>query len=210
MDSNTSERSTVGIGSRATPSRSVTSVFCLPSRKYLSGCLAYVSATPEKRLVCSRPPCPACRSRWRDCMPMRCLGAPKHAGSLPTLPRSLTRGHASRPPRGRTSPTASVSRWRVGDRAWSVESVVAPPLPAPTEATRWLSLSSPPGYGRQDDAAQPQALYPRLARRGALVVDDSGHWQGGQGARRGRRHEQCDLHVLLQRIDYTARLLVKP
>ena len=52
-------------------------------------------------------------------------------------------------------------------------------------------------------------LYPRLISRGVLIVDDYGHWQG---ARRAVDEYFRDVSqpVLLQRIDYTARLVLKP
>ncbi len=51
-------------------------------------------------------------------------------------------------------------------------------------------------------------LYPLLVRRGILIVDDYGHWQGARIA----TDEYLATHRLplyLQRIDYTGRLAVK-
>jgi O-methyltransferase len=52
-------------------------------------------------------------------------------------------------------------------------------------------------------------LYPRLASRGVMIIDDYGHWEGARGA--------VDEYVaalrekpLLTRIDYTGRCCVKP
>jgi len=52
-------------------------------------------------------------------------------------------------------------------------------------------------------------LYPLLSRHGILVVDDYGHWQGARQAVDeyfAARSEPVFLH----RVDYTARLVVKP
>lgn len=52
-------------------------------------------------------------------------------------------------------------------------------------------------------------LYPRLARGGVLIVDDYGHWAGARKA----VDEYFAAHppaLLLNRIDYTARIAVKP
>ncbi|MGC2527158.1 MAG: TylF/MycF/NovP-related O-methyltransferase [Candidatus Acidiferrum sp.] len=52
-------------------------------------------------------------------------------------------------------------------------------------------------------------LFPRLARAGVLIIDDYGHWKGSRHA--------CDEYfaenrvpILLNRIDYTGRIAVKP
>lgn len=49
-------------------------------------------------------------------------------------------------------------------------------------------------------------LYPRLVPGGVLIIDDYGHWQG---ARQAVDEYFADDPVLLQRIDYTGRLVVK-
>ncbi len=49
-------------------------------------------------------------------------------------------------------------------------------------------------------------LYPRLGSGGVLIIDDYGHWQGARRA----VDEYFGGKVLLQRIDYTGRLVVKP
>ena len=48
-------------------------------------------------------------------------------------------------------------------------------------------------------------LYPRLKSGGVLIIDDYGHWQGARRA----VDEYFGGTVLLQRIDYTSRLVVK-
>lgn len=52
-------------------------------------------------------------------------------------------------------------------------------------------------------------LYPLLVQRGVLIIDDYGHWEG---ARRAVDEfiEASRLPLLLNRIDYTGRIAVKP
>jgi O-methyltransferase len=52
-------------------------------------------------------------------------------------------------------------------------------------------------------------LFPRLTRGGVIIIDDYGHWRGSQQA--------CDeyfaensIPILLNRIDYTGRMALKP
>jgi O-methyltransferase len=52
-------------------------------------------------------------------------------------------------------------------------------------------------------------LFPRLARNGVIIIDDYGHWKGSRQA--------CDeyfadknISILLNRIDYTGRMALKP
>lgn len=52
-------------------------------------------------------------------------------------------------------------------------------------------------------------LYPRLSRGGILIIDDYGHWLGARQAVDEYLAEQ-ELPLLLSRIDYTARIAVKP
>jgi hypothetical protein len=52
-------------------------------------------------------------------------------------------------------------------------------------------------------------LYPRLVRHGILIIDDYGHWRGAQQAT-DEYFGALPLKPLLQRVDYTGRLLVKP
>lgn len=51
-------------------------------------------------------------------------------------------------------------------------------------------------------------LYPRLLKGGVLIIDDYGHWEGAKRA----VHEYFEMQSgkpLLQRIDYTGRLVLK-
>ncbi len=50
-------------------------------------------------------------------------------------------------------------------------------------------------------------LYPRLAAGGVLIIDDYGHWQG---ARQAVDEYFRTRPILLNRIDYTGRIAVKP
>lgn len=52
-------------------------------------------------------------------------------------------------------------------------------------------------------------LYPRLVRGGVLMIDDYGHWAGARKAVDEYIAEQ-KLCLLLNRVDYTARIAVKP
>jgi hypothetical protein len=54
-----------------------------------------------------------------------------------------------------------------------------------------------------------QHLYPRLARRGVLIIDDYGHWQGARQATDEYLAEHR-IPLLLNRIDPTARIALKP
>jgi hypothetical protein len=52
-------------------------------------------------------------------------------------------------------------------------------------------------------------LYPLLVSGGVLVIDDYGHWQGARKAV-DEYFVGSSAQVYLHRVDYTARLLVKP
>lgn len=52
-------------------------------------------------------------------------------------------------------------------------------------------------------------LYPRLASGGVLIVDDYGHWQGCREAV-DEYLSSNGIHLLLNRIDYTGRMAIKP
>jgi len=52
-------------------------------------------------------------------------------------------------------------------------------------------------------------LYPRLSSGGVLLLDDYGYWQGARRAVDEYISEN-DVHLLLNRIDNTARIAVKP
>lgn len=51
-------------------------------------------------------------------------------------------------------------------------------------------------------------LYPRLVRRGVLIIDDYGHWQGARKAV-DEYFEEAEPDVFLHRIDSTGRALIK-
>jgi O-methyltransferase len=52
-------------------------------------------------------------------------------------------------------------------------------------------------------------LYPRLARGGVLVLDDYGHYPGARRAV-DEHLAAAGEHLLLQRIDYTGRIAIRP
>jgi hypothetical protein len=52
-------------------------------------------------------------------------------------------------------------------------------------------------------------LYPRLVSQGVMVIDDYGHWQGARQAV-DEYFAASEVHHFLHRVDYTARLLIKP
>lgn len=52
-------------------------------------------------------------------------------------------------------------------------------------------------------------LYPRLSPRGVLIVDDYGHWKGAREAV-DRYIADQQLSLLLNRVDYTGRVALKP
>jgi O-methyltransferase len=54
-----------------------------------------------------------------------------------------------------------------------------------------------------------QQLYPMLAPHGVLIIDDYGHWQGARQAV-DEYFADAGPSLYLHRIDYTARLHVKP
>ncbi len=53
-------------------------------------------------------------------------------------------------------------------------------------------------------------LYPRLAHGGVLIVDDYGHWEGARRAVDEHFSAPGAEPVLLNRIDYTGRIAVRP
>ncbi|OUC14486.1 MAG: macrocin O-methyltransferase [Alkalinema sp. CACIAM 70d] len=52
-------------------------------------------------------------------------------------------------------------------------------------------------------------LFPRLVEGGVLIIDDYGHWQGSRRATDEYLAEH-KIPLLLNRVDYTARIAVKP
>lgn len=52
-------------------------------------------------------------------------------------------------------------------------------------------------------------LYPRLTSGGVLIIDDYGHWRGARQAV-DEYIDRNDVTLLLNRIDYGARIAVKP
>lgn len=54
-----------------------------------------------------------------------------------------------------------------------------------------------------------ETLFPRLAAGGVLIIDDYGHWEGCRRAV-DEYLQAHDLRLLLNRIDYTGRIAIKP
>jgi O-methyltransferase len=52
-------------------------------------------------------------------------------------------------------------------------------------------------------------LFPRLAARGPIIIDDYGHWKGARQAC-DEYFTQNRIPILLNRIDYTGRIALKP
>jgi O-methyltransferase len=52
-------------------------------------------------------------------------------------------------------------------------------------------------------------LFPRLSAGGVLIIDDYGHWQGARKAT-DEYLAEAGVHLLLNRIDYTGRIALKP
>jgi hypothetical protein len=51
-------------------------------------------------------------------------------------------------------------------------------------------------------------LFPRVAERGVLIIDDYGHWAGARKAV-DEYFAACERRFLMHRIDYTGRILMK-
>jgi O-methyltransferase len=51
-------------------------------------------------------------------------------------------------------------------------------------------------------------LYPRLTKKGVLIIDDYGHWAGARKAV-DEYMEKNKIRILLNRVDYTCRIAVK-
>jgi len=52
-------------------------------------------------------------------------------------------------------------------------------------------------------------LFPRLSQAGVIIIDDYGHWKGSRQAC-DEYFAQNHIALLLNRIDYTGRIAVKP
>jgi hypothetical protein len=52
-------------------------------------------------------------------------------------------------------------------------------------------------------------LFPRLSKAGVIIIDDYGHWQGSRQAC-DEYFTQNRIPILLNRIDYTGRIALKP
>jgi O-methyltransferase len=52
-------------------------------------------------------------------------------------------------------------------------------------------------------------LFPRLTRNGVIIIDDYGHWRGSRQAC-DEYFAEKNISILLNRIDYTGRMALKP
>ena len=98
--------------------------------------------------------------------------------------------------------------WSTGyprERIHFVQGPVEAPLPA--TLPRRIALLRLDTDWYESTRHELQHLYPLLSPHGVLIVDDYGHWQG---ARAAVDEYFAAQPVFLHRIDYTARLLVKP
>jgi O-methyltransferase len=79
----------------------------------------------------------------------------------------------------------------------------------PTEAPERIALLRLDTDWYESTLHELVHLYPRLASGGVLIIDDYGHWQGARKAVDEYLAEH-DIPLLLNRVDYTARIAVKP
>ncbi len=92
------------------------------------------------------------------------------------------------------------------DRLHFVEGPVEQTLPGRAPAELALLRLDTDWY--ESTRHELETLYPRLATRGVLIIDDYGHWDGARRA----VDEYFSAHappLLLNRIDYTGRTAVK-
>jgi hypothetical protein len=103
--------------------------------------------------------------------------------------------------------TAMLSVGYPQDRIHFVEGLVEETLPgtAPDE----IALLRLDTDWYESTKHELEHLYPRLAPGGVLILDDYGHWQGARRAADEYLAEN-GITLLLNRIDSTARLAVKP
>jgi O-methyltransferase len=93
------------------------------------------------------------------------------------------------------------------DRVHLVEGLVEETLPA--QAPERLALLRLDTDWYRSTKHELEQLYPRLSPGGVLIVDDYGHYEGARRAV-DEYFEDSGEPVLLNRIDYTGRIAVKP
>jgi O-methyltransferase len=79
----------------------------------------------------------------------------------------------------------------------------------PAEAPASLSLLRLDTDWYQSTKHELEQLYPRLSTGGVLIVDDYGYWRGARRAT-DEYFQTLEARPLLNRIDYTGRICVKP
>ncbi len=77
----------------------------------------------------------------------------------------------------------------------------------PAQAPKEIALLRLDTDWYQSTRHELEHLYPRLSSGGVLIIDDYGHFEG---ARRAVDEYFHDQPVLLNRVDYTGRLVIKP
>jgi hypothetical protein len=79
----------------------------------------------------------------------------------------------------------------------------------PAEAPAVLSLLRLDTDWYESTKHELEQLYPRLSPGGVLIVDDYGYWRGARKAT-DEYFQTINARPLLNRIDYTGRICVKP
>jgi hypothetical protein len=103
--------------------------------------------------------------------------------------------------------TAVLSTRYPEQRIHFVEGLVEETLPAAAPEEIALLRLDTDWY--QSTKHELEQLYPRLAPGGVLILDDYGHWQGARRAVDEYLAEKR-ISLLLNRVDGTARIAVKP
>lgn len=88
-----------------------------------------------------------------------------------------------------------------------VEETISPSLPANWPHSLALLRLDTDWY--ESTKHELQQLYPMLAQYGVLFIDDYGHWQGARQAV-DEYFADAGPSLYLHRVDYTARLHIKP
>ncbi|HTR47748.1 MAG TPA: TylF/MycF/NovP-related O-methyltransferase [Verrucomicrobiae bacterium] len=79
----------------------------------------------------------------------------------------------------------------------------------PSQAPEGISLLRLDTDWYESTAHELTHLFPRLSRGGPIIIDDYGHWKGCRQAC-DEYFAQNRIPILLNRIDYTGRIAVKP
>lgn len=107
-------------------------------------------------------------------------------------------------PRERVRANLASTGWPM-DRAHLVEGPVETTIPGAAPAAIAVLRLDTDFY--ESTRHELEHLYPLLSPGGVLIIDDYGHWQG---ARKAVDEYFAGTTTYLHRVDYTARLVVKP